>query len=114
MGIEIEIKAWLYDIKTAIDEIETFFEEGQKSFEEYIKDTKTKRAVERNLEIIGEAVNRILNKVPEFTLTNSRKIIDTRNRIIHGYDTVSDDVIWGIIIRHLPRLRDEVEDLLRN
>jgi uncharacterized protein with HEPN domain len=101
-------------IKTAFDEIETFFEEGQKSFEEYIKDTKTKRAVERNLEIIGEAVNRILNKVPEFTLTNSRKIIDTRNRIIHGYDTVSDDVIWGIIIRHLPRLREEVEDLLRN
>ncbi len=112
--MEVEIKAWLYDIKTAIDEIDTFFGEGQKSFEEYIKDTKTKRAVERNLEIIGEAVNRILNKVPEFTLTNSRKIIDTRNRIIHGYDTVSDDVIWGIIIRHLPRLRDEVEDLLRN
>ena len=46
--MEVEIKAWLYDIKTAIDEIDTFFGEGQKSFEEYIKDTKTKRAVERN------------------------------------------------------------------
>ncbi len=110
--MEVEIKTWLFDIKAAIDEIDSYFIEGEKKFEEYSNDIKTKRAVERNLEIIGEAVNRILNKEPLFTLTNSRKIIDTRNRIIHGYDTVSDDVIWGIIIKHLPKLKMEIEYLL--
>ena len=107
-----EIKTWLFDIKMAILEIESFFEEGKRLFENYRQDIKTKRAVERNLEIIGEAVNRILDKDDSITLSNARKIVDTRNRIIHGYDTVSDDIIWGIIINHLPKLKKEVEDLL--
>ncbi len=55
-------------------------------FEDYVNDTKTKRAIERDLEIIGEAVNRILKKDKTFKLKNSEKIIGTRNRIIHGYD----------------------------
>ena len=107
-----EIKTWLFDIKMAIIEIENFFEEGKKLYENYRQDIKTKRAVERNLEIIGEAVNRILDKDDSINLSNARKIVDTRNRIIHGYDTVSDDIIWGIIINHLPKLKKEVEDLL--
>ena len=107
-----EIKTWLFDINIAIREIESFFDEGEKLFENYIKDLKTKRAVERNLEIIGEAVNRILNRDDSINLSNARKIVDTRNRIIHGYDTISDDVIWGIIINHLPKLKEEVDNLL--
>ncbi|MCD4793935.1 MAG: DUF86 domain-containing protein [Bacteroidales bacterium] len=107
-----EIKTWLYDINSAITEIDGFFEEGKKMFENYKSDLKTKRAVERNLEIIGEAVKRILNGDKGIVLTNARKIIDTRNRIIHGYDTISDDVIWGIIINHLPKLKVEVTKLL--
>ena len=70
---------------------------------------KTRRAVERNVEIIGEAVNRIVQKDNNIILSNSRKIIDTRNRIIHGYDTVSDEIIWSILITHLPILKIEVE-----
>ena len=70
---------------------------------------KTRRAVERNVEIIGEAVNRIVQKDNSIILSNSRKIIDTRNRIIHGYDTVSDEIIWSILITHLPILKIEVE-----
>ena len=73
---------------------------------------KTKRAVERNLEIIGEAMKRILEKEKNFELTNAQKIVDTRNRIIHGYDSVSDDVIWSIIINYLPKLKIEVSDLM--
>jgi len=63
------------------------------------------------LEIIGEAVNRILKKDKDFKLDNAQKIIGTRNRIIHGYDKVSDDLIWSIVINHLPRLKKEIEDL---
>jgi uncharacterized protein with HEPN domain len=107
-----EIKTWLFDINSAIMEIDSFFEEGQKIFDNYRKDIKTKRAVERNLEIIGEAMMRILKKDQDFSLTNARKIADTRNRIIHGYDSVSDDVIWSIVINHLPKLQIEVNELL--
>ena len=108
-----EIKAWLFDIHTAIIEIESFFDEGQKMFENYKNDIKTKRAVERNIEIIGEAMKRILEKDNNFELTNARKIVDTRNRIVHGYDSVSDDVIWGIIINHLPKLELEISNLMK-
>jgi len=57
-------------------------------------------------------MNRILEKDRNFELTNARKIVDTRNRIIHGYDSISDDVIWGIIINHLPKLKVEVDALI--
>ena len=86
-----DIKAWLYDILSSIMEIESFFNDRPKEFSNYQNDLRTKRAVERNIEIIGEALSRILNHDETITITNSRKIVDTRNRIIHGYDSVSDD-----------------------
>ena len=90
-----DIKAWLYDILNAIAEIEDFFSDRPKKFAIYQNDLRTKRAVERNIEIIGEALSRILSRDETLVITNSRKIVDTRNRIIHGYDYVSDDIIWG-------------------
>lgn len=107
-----DIKAWLYDILNAIMEIESFFSDNNKEFAKYQSDLRTKRAVERNIEIIGEALSRILKRDETILISNSRKIVDTRNRIIHGYDSVSDDVIWGIVIRHLPILQKEIQDLL--
>lgn len=106
------VKTWLYDILTSINEIESYYIYSPKKFEIYQNDLKTKRAVERNIEIIGEAMNRILKLDSEIVISNSRKIVDVRNRIIHGYDSVSDDVIWGILIRNLPVLQKEVEELL--
>jgi uncharacterized protein with HEPN domain len=106
------IKTWLFDILSAIDEIESFFADRQKKFAEYQKDTRTKRAIERNIEIIGEATNRILKYDENIVISNSRKIIDTRNRVIHGYDSISDETIWGIVVRHLPILKIEVQKLL--
>jgi uncharacterized protein with HEPN domain len=84
----------------------------QKNSKRIKNDSRTKRAVERNIEIIGEAMNRILKEDAEIIISNSRKIVDVRNRIIHGYDSVSDDVIWGIVIKHLPILQKEVEEML--
>lgn len=108
-----EIKTWLFDIYQSINEIESYFEEQPRLFENYIKDIKTKRAIERNIEIIGEATNRIFKKEKQFQLANAQKIIGTRNRIIHGYDSVSDDLIWSIVINHLPKLKTEVSNLLQ-
>ena len=106
------IKTWLYDILSSINEIESYFVDTPKTFEIYQNDLRTKRAVERNIEIIGEAMSRILKEDNHIQISNSRKIVDVRNRIIHGYDSVSDDVIWGIVIKNLPLLQKEVEVLL--
>ena len=106
-----EIKVWLSDMKQAIQEINDFLPEGQ-NFLAFQKDIKTKRAIERNIEIIGEAMNRILKKKPDFQITNARKIVATRNRVIHGYDSVSEDVIWAIVVQELPKLEKEIDGLL--
>ena len=107
-----EILACLKDIEQSIVEINEFLP-GERNFIAFKKDLKTRKAVERNIEIIGEAIDRILKADPDFQITDSRKIIDTRNRIIHGYDSVSDDVIWLIVNRYLPILSEEVKKLLK-
>lgn len=106
-----ELKTWLKDIEQAIAEINSFIPEI-KNFQDFRKDIKTKRAVERNIEIIGEAMTRILKTEPEIKISDTRKIVDTRNRIIHGYDLVSEEILWGVIIRNLPILEREVKNLL--
>jgi len=107
-----DIKTWLFDIHNSILEIESFFIDIPRDFNYYQRDIRTKRAVERNLEIIGEAMSRILKLSDTIEISNSRKIVDVRNRIIHGYDSVSDETIWGILIRQIPILKTEIEKLL--
>ena len=102
----------LYDVKLAIDEIESYFDTEAKTYENYKSNSLLKRAIERNLEIIGEAMNRLLNENPEFTIENAIRIIGLRNQIIHGYDSVSDENIWGIITLHLPKLKSEINSLI--
>jgi uncharacterized protein with HEPN domain len=103
----------LYDIRFAIGEIDSFFDDREKRFEDYTKDIILKRAIERDLEIIGEAMSRILKEDPEFQIENARRIVGLRNQIIHGYDSVSDENIWGIIMIHLPKLKKEIELLIQ-
>lgn len=109
--MDIKIKAWLADIEQSIDEIFEFIGE-QRDFTSYKNDLKTKKAVERNLEIIGEAVGRIIKLNPQFVLQNAKGIIGTRNRIIHSYDNISDEIIWAIVSRELKPLKEEVHRLL--
>ena len=109
--MDIELKTWIYDMLTAIHEIETFLLDVP-DFNAYQSDLKTKRAIERNLEIIGEAMHRVLKKDSSIQFSNSRRIVETRNRIIHGYDTVSDEILWSIIMTHIPILKQETEQYL--
>ena len=105
------INAWLEDILRSIDEIFDFLPE-KGDFFEYQRDIKTKKAVERNIEIIGEAINRISKyKYCNIEIKNAQKIIGTRNRISHEYDNISDEVIWTIISTELPQLRIEINEL---
>ena len=79
---------WLFDIKFSIDEIEGYFVSSKMDFFQYCKNAMLKRAVERNLEIIGEAINRVLTRDPDFgeKITGSKAMVGLRNQIIHAYD----------------------------
>ena len=103
-----DILAWIEDIDRSIEEIYEFLPNDLNYFE-FEEDLKTKKAVERNIEIIGEALNRILKVEPDIEITDSRKIVDTRNRIIHGYESISADILWLIIKRSLPVLKKEIQ-----
>lgn len=108
------ILKWLYDINFALDEIELFFDGKEKNFFEYQKNIMLKRAIERNLEIIGEAVNRIIKSdaVFEAKISDAKAIVGLRNQVIHAYDNISDENIWSIVINHVPKLKKEVAILL--
>ena len=106
------VEKWLYDIRFAIEEIESFFEYTGKIFADFQRNIMLKRAVERNLEIIGEATNRILARDPEIEISNARKIVNLRNLVIHSYDSISDENIWAIVVNNLPELKNEIQKLL--
>ncbi|RYM35686.1 DUF86 domain-containing protein [Brumimicrobium glaciale] len=109
------IHKWLYDIKISIEEIDGFFENQNKDFIQYRNNIMLKRAIERNLEIIGEAVNRILKRDDSYEDKTSdvKAIIALRNQVIHGYDNISDENIWSILINHLPKLKSDIDDLIQ-
>ena len=107
------ILKWLFDIKIAIKEIDSYFEGSEMDFFKYKENLMLKRAVERDLEIIGEAINRIVKRDPAFEnkITNAKSIIGLRNQVIHAYDNISDENIWSILQIHLPKLKGEIEIL---
>ncbi|MCT4645147.1 MAG: DUF86 domain-containing protein [Carboxylicivirga sp.] len=106
-----EIKKYLFDIKTSIDSIFSYLGD-ERNFIEYQNNKLLRRGIEREIEIIGEAMNRILKIEPTIQIEHARQIVDTRNWVIHGYDKVDDVVIWGIVSNHLPKLKEEIETLL--
>ena len=105
-----ESKKYLSDIDYSIGLIEEFLVDF--TFNEYQNDLKTKSAVERQLGVIGEAVNNY-KKIENLELSHSREIIAFRNRLIHAYNSLEDEIIWAIVKRHLPLLKDEIINLLK-
>jgi uncharacterized protein with HEPN domain len=96
-----EIRKWLFDIIASIDSIDNYIG-NRKIFEEYEKNKILRRAVEREIQIIGEAVSRILRFDPDVKINNAFQIMATRNRIVHAYDAVNNSIIWGMVVNHLP------------
>lgn len=89
-----EIKRYLFDIQTSIDSINDYLGINR-NFTEYQKNKLLRRGIEREIEIIGETMSKILKFAPDINFENARQIVDTRNRVIHGYDKVDDVIIWG-------------------
>jgi uncharacterized protein with HEPN domain len=109
----LEVKKLLQDILICLENIDNYIGE-KKVFTEYANNFLLQDAVERNLITIGEAMNLLLKKSPEIPISNARRIVDTRNRLTHGYDEIEVTQIWNIVINHLPLLKNEVEKLLEN
>jgi len=106
-----KIKKYLYDIQAACLLVEQFTK--GKSFSDYVTDFMLKSAVERQFEIIGEALNQMLRLEPKLDdfISDSKRIISFRNYLIHGYSDISDEVVWGITEKNLPLLKKEIEKL---
>ena len=109
--MEHEIKKYLYDIHESIVSIENYLGE-KRDFSIYMSDKMLRRAVEREFEIIGEAMSRIEKIDSTIEISSKKQIISMRNRVIHGYDKIDNEIIWGTIVRHLPTLKKEIDDLL--
>ncbi len=110
--MQLEVKKYLYDIQISINSIFEYLGE-KRNFNEYLSNKLLRRGIERELEIIGEAANRILKIDSEINIENARKIVDLRNWVIHGYDKIDDVIIWGIVSNHLPILKTQVDELLK-
>lgn len=99
------------DIESVIAEIQAIINRAEGNFDNFKDDFLLKRAAERELEIIGEAVNQLLKIQPSLKITGARNIISLRNFIIHAYDAVDDELIWAILQKDIPLLKKEIEDI---
>jgi uncharacterized protein with HEPN domain len=107
------VATYLEEVLVAIDAISLFLERID-GIESYMADDLGQSAVERKLEIIGEAVNHLLEEYTQIVVPESRKIIGMRNRIIHGYDKLDIAVIYKAATNSLPRLKNAILQLLEH
>ena len=110
--LPLEIRKYLFDILQACDLLVQFT--CGKTFADYTADPLLRSAVERQFEIIGEALNQALRRDSTLAarIGSSNRIIAFRNRLIHGYATLADAIVWGVLETSLPTLRQEVQALL--
>ena len=104
-------RKYLMDVLTACEEVASFFPR-KCIFSDFQADTLRQRAVERDAEIMGEALNQLHKHNPNIVLDDARAIIATRNRVIHGYDSVTPEFLWSLVINHIPKLKQDVVAIL--
>jgi uncharacterized protein with HEPN domain len=101
-------KKYLSDILRAIVLIEDFTVDIS-DFKAYQEDLKTQSAVERQLAIIGEALNQLKKEEPNLEVENDKQIIGFRNRLVHSYDSIDNSIVWAILNRHIKKLKKEIQ-----
>ena len=110
--MRLETRKLVEDIRRAVHLIIQFI--ANKQLADYVSDPLLRSAVERQFEIIGEALNRLSRSDPSAAkqITHGSRIIAFRNILIHGYDLVDHEVVWDVIETHLPVLHQQVQALL--
>ena len=105
---------YLLDIQSVIYEIELIKAKTNNNFNQFKSDFILQRAIERDLEIIGEAVRKITELDTSVKLSSTKNIIGLRNIISHAYDSIEPEMIWGIIQNNIPILNEEVNNLIQS
>ena len=98
------------DLLLACDDIDQFC--SGRTYEDFSGDRLLQAGVERKLEVVGEALNRLYQLDEEWLedhIPEYRRIIGLRNVIAHGYDVVDYDILWDVVENHLPLLREQLE-----
>jgi uncharacterized protein with HEPN domain len=110
--MQLESRKLLFDVRRAADLLTRFT--ADKALADYVGDVMLRSAVERQFEIIGEALAQLTKRDPELAerISQRRRIIDFRNVIIHGYSEVDDKLVWDVRQSNLPTLRREIKGLL--
>ena len=106
-----ESAKYLADLLSAIENIDTHLG-GKLDFNLFVGNITIHSAIQRELLVIGEATNRILQKDSDIKISSARKIVSLRNKLIHEYDVIDDAQIWNIIVNHLPQLKIEIQQIL--
>lgn len=109
-----QLNKYLQDMLQAISEIEMAEDRFGRQYDIFENDVIFRKFVERNIEILGEAMNRILKIYPDIKITSARKVVDTRNYVIHAYDSLKPDILWAIVINHIPRLKDDIMQIIES
>ncbi|MBP3640155.1 MAG: DUF86 domain-containing protein [Muribaculaceae bacterium] len=107
-----EVLTYLQDVLDAINDMQSCFVGFPHRYDLFEKDMMRRCVVERKVEIMGEAINRIKKTDSSVNIPNARAIIDTRNRIIHAYDNVQSDFLWSLVVRHIPELKKDIERII--
>ena len=107
-----EVEKCLYDIRNATSLLRDFT--SGRSLEDYQNNAMLRAAVERQFEIVGEAISQLakINEETAARIIGYQRMIALRNVLIHGYADVDDQIVWGVVISDLPQLALEVERLI--
>jgi len=101
------------DILECIGKIEKFV--GDMNFEEFVRDEKTKSAVVRELEVIGEATKNIPKSIRErYKSVPWSQMAKTRDKIIHFYFGVDYEIVWKVVKKRLPEIKPSIEKVLKD
>jgi uncharacterized protein with HEPN domain len=112
--MEPRLLKYILDIESIIEEIESIKRRTKNNFNIFSEDIILQRAIERDLEILGEAIRKSIELKPTLQITATKNIIGLRNIISHAYDSVEPEMLWGIIQNNIPVLAEEIKAIKDN
>lgn len=103
-----EVLKYILDIESVIEELDQIIMLCDEDYHKFSSNFMAKRAAERDLMIIGEALSKIMKLEPTIGISHIKHIIGLRNMIVHAYDSIDPTVLWRILIKDLPLLKIEI------
>jgi len=106
-----EVLKYILDIESVVEELDEVVKIHSKDYHKFSSNFMAVRTVERDLEIIGEAVRKLLEIDPTLNISSSKQIIGLRNMIVHAYDSIDPTVLWRILLKDIPILKEEIKEI---